>query len=66
MGAATVFDDTETPGGNLILNPVVKIDDTVGNVFLKSVAGKRVGSCLAGNNSGQVVLLEPAKEPLEF
>ncbi len=54
---ATVFDDADSSGRDLLGYPVVKKNDAVGNVFLQAVTRECFFSLLAGDDGCQAFVL---------
>jgi hypothetical protein len=50
VGRATVLHDAQAPGSDLLLDPVVEEDHTIGNVFLQTLPGQSTIAALAGND----------------
>src|SRR2546427_6251111 len=67
VGSATVLDDSQAPRGNLFVDAMVQQDHAIGDVLFQSVTGQRaVGSAFAGNDSGEIAVVQPTEQPAQF
>ena len=63
---AAVLDDPEAPRRDLVLHAQVEQDHAVGHVLLEAVARQRGLAPLAGDDGGDALVLQPAKEPVQL
>lgn len=66
MMRAPVLHDTEPPGGHLLGDPMIEQNDAIGDIFFQTLAGELPFAALAGDNGGDALVLEPAKQPSQF
>ena len=67
MGGPAIFQDAQPPGGDLLLDALVKNDHAVGHVFLQAVARDRIALALfSGDDRGHAAILQPAEEAAQL
>lgn len=66
MRRASVLDDAQPPGGNLLRDPVVEDDHAIGDIFLQPVLRQRADAPLGGDDRRDLLLLEPPEQTAKF
>ena len=64
--APAVLHYAKMAGGDLVVHPVVKKNDAVGDVFLEPVTSQLLAAPLGGDHCRYPLDLEPAKEPAQL
>jgi len=57
MSRTAVFYDAESPGGNLLVDPMIQQNDAVGNVFLQALSGQRAVATFARDERRDALVL---------
>src|SRR5512139_3621361 len=63
---ATVLDDTQTAGGDLIRHSVIEEDHTVRNIFFKTVPCQGIIPSFACDDGCHAFLFQPTEETAKF
>ena len=66
VGRAAVLHDAETSRGDLVGHSVVEQDHRVRHVLLEPLSRQRPLAALAGDQGGDALVLEPAKQPAQL
>ena len=66
VNRATIFYYPQTTCGDLVVSAVIEKDDAVRNVLFQAVASQRPVATLAGDDSGNPSVFEPAKKSAQF
>ena len=63
MRRAPVFDDAQSPRGDLVDDTMIEQDHAVGNIFLEPETGQRAFAALGRDDGRHFALLQPGEQP---
>lgn len=66
MGRTAILDHAQEPRGGLRADAMVEHDHAVGDIFLHTIARQRLFAVFAGDDGGDALLLQPAKQAAQF
>lgn len=63
---ASVLHDAQPAGGDLVHDAMIEQDHAIRDVFLKSLSGELPFAALAGDDGGEIAILQPSEQAAKF